>query len=170
MFSRMFIQYKTKRAGIKNMLFRKNISFGMAKKIGVLFTIEDVGKHNAAKKFINELKSENKEIEILAFLPKGRDNHEFLYNFFTKKDYSYFGKLNNDHALEFINTPFDLLFCLDFSANIFIQNILALSKAKCRVGNYSVTHQSQLELLVKPRAQKFELLNSDLLHYAKTFA
>ena len=163
------IQHKTKIIGKKNMPLRKNISFAMATTIGVLFTIEDIGKHTAVKNFVNDLKHENKEIDILAFLPKGKDNHEFLFKFFTGKDFDILGRVKNPHVEEFINKPFDFLFCLDFAANLFIKNVLARSKAKCRVGNYSDTNQSQLELLVKPRAKKFEMLNTDLLHYAKTF-
>jgi len=163
------LQQKTKSIGEKNRGLRMSSPFAFAKRIGIVFTIEDVSKHNAVKHFIQELKNENKEVETLAFLPKGNDNHEFLFKFFTSKDFDLLGRLKNPYALEFIELPFDFLFCLDFVPNVFVNHILAQSKAKCRVGNYTDANKKQLELLIKPRAKKYELLNTDLLHYVKTF-
>lgn len=167
MVNRFYLRYRTKKTNGKNLPARHSINYRDAREIGILFTTDDIQKHNAIKTFIENLENDHKNVQTLTFLPKGKDNIEFKFDFFTKKEFGYWGTLENQKAKDFISKPFDFLFFLDDNLNPFNSYVLANSNSKCRVGRLGNGFDEYFELMIKPKSRKFSDLIDDLLVYIK---
>lgn len=161
-----FLRYNTQSQLKKNKTLRSSTAFKKAIKVGVLFTIEDRAKHDAVKDFVKKLEAEGKSVTVLAFLPEKKENFEFLYNYFTVKDISFWGTLLSSDALQFSNTPFDFLYCLDETPNAMVLNVLARSKAQCRIGSYREGDETYYELMIENKNGIKGLLEGEL-RYSK---
>lgn len=125
----------------KNKSDRVSISYRKAATFGILFSVEDRFKHEAIKDFVRVLEHDGKKVSVISYLPEKKENFEFLFNFFTEKDISFWGNLRSHDALTFTEMPFDYLYCFDLQPNPYVLNLLARSHAKCRIGK----HWNQLE-------------------------
>ena len=152
MFKKRFLSLRTKTLLRKNSSLRESKSFKKASHVGIIFEIEGLEKHRAVKQFIKDLESEGKQVEVLTYLGKGKDNHEFLFDFVSQGDVSFWGNITNERALSFANKEFDYLFNFDNTRNQVIENILARSKARCRVGCYMEENQEFFEFMVQPES------------------
>jgi hypothetical protein len=132
----------------KNKAVRANIPYKQAASIGILFSVEDRMKHDAIKELIHKFEHDGKKVQVMSFLPSKKENYEFMFDFFTVKDVSFFGQISSSHAVTFSETPFDYLFCLDETPNPMILNLLARSKAKCRVGKYHEISTPYFEFMI----------------------
>jgi len=130
------LRYKTRSYLRKNKTLRASESYQNAVSIGVIFTVEDRQKHDQIKIFIRKLEQDGKKVKALAYLPADQENYEFLFDFFTYREISFWGDITAVSALEFADTPFDFLIYLDAKKNDLILNLVAKSKAKCRIGKY----------------------------------
>ena len=165
MFKNSILKYSIPRRNRKQSKLRNSIRFLEAKSIGVVFCSDSLEKHQYVKNLISEIEGLGKEVDVLTFLGKGKDNHEFLFNYFTKKDFSAWGKMENDHVKSFLSKDLDFLLCFDFDTNLYVKYILAYSKAKCRIGAFSDDSEQFLELMVKPNSKNIEDLVSTIKQY-----
>ncbi len=117
-------------------------------KVGILFEVEDLKKHEAIKQFAHQLEMEGKKVQVLSFLGKGKENFEFKYDFFTEKEVSFWGQFKDDNIIKFQNSPFDYLFNFDVEPNLFIKKILANSQATCRVGRHLPENEMYFEWMI----------------------
>lgn len=143
-----FLALRTRAQLKKNKANRVSLPFAEARHIGVLYTVEDKKKHDEIKDFIHRLEREGKKVRILTYLPENKDNFEFLFDFFTLKDISFWGNFTGSNVLTFCNESFDYLYYMDTKPNPILENILARSKAKCRIGKHFETTQSYFELMI----------------------
>jgi hypothetical protein len=143
-----FLKTRTANQLKKNKSVRKSTAYKQAETIGILFSVEDRKKHDEVKDFIHRLQQDGKKVQVLEFLPEKKENPEFMFDFFTIKDISFWGKIESTKTLKFTDTSFDYLFCLDTKLNPMITYILARSKSKCRVGKFSENSQSLFELMI----------------------
>lgn len=149
------------------------IGYNQAKSVGLLFTIEDLEKHKAIKKFIKILENEGKQVQVLTFLPSDKENHEFLFDFIAENDFNFWGKLSNETALRFIENKFDFLLHLDYTQTDFIDNILSKSQAKCRVGILKTDRNEEpkisfYEIIIHPDENETVENNlNEIHHYIK---
>ncbi len=165
------IQIKTRSYVKQKKKDRVTIGYDQAMHVGVIFTIEDEKKHEEVKKFVNDLLKEDKKVEVIAFLGKGKENHEFKFDFFTEKDFTFSGDIGGRQLITFTSKPFDYLICLDLKPNLYLENILARSKAKCRIGHYSGPGTSDFfELMISLNGQEPGLRNlyQQIFHYTKS--
>jgi len=123
--------------------------YQQAVSIGVIFTVEDKQKHESVKEFVHQLERDGKKVQVLEFLPEKKINHDFKFDFFTIKDVSFWGSIEAPNALKFADTPFDYIFCIDTESNPLILNLLAHSKAHCRIGKFSETESRFFELMIE---------------------
>jgi hypothetical protein len=144
-----FLDWRTKSALKKSSAVRATIPYSAAKQIGILFTVEDKLKHQQVKDFITKLQHDGKQVQVLEFLPKKKENPEFMFDFFTVEDLSFWGKINSTSAEKFQNTNFDYLFNIDTKVNPLIQYLLANCKANCRVGRYQPDASAYFELMIE---------------------
>lgn len=143
-----FLKYKTNLLVKKQKSTRASVPWSKALTAGIIFTVEDKQKHFAIKDFIKKLEHEGKHVQVLEYLPEKTENYEFKFDFFTDKDLSFWGNISSPSALQFADAPFDFLFYLDLQPNSMIMNILARSRAKCRVGKYWENGSTYLDFMV----------------------
>jgi hypothetical protein len=125
--------------------------YRQAQNIGIIFTVEDRQKHDLIKDMVKHFEQDGKKVRVLEFLPKKKENYEFLFDFFTIDNLNFWGKIESDQAAQFSSTPFDYLFCVDSQSNPLLLNLLAQSKARCRVGKYSETEHAFFELMIEEK-------------------
>lgn len=128
---------------------RKSVDYKAAWEIGILYSVEDLSKHEKVKTFIKVLEKDIKKVEVLTFLGKDKENLEFKFNFYTASDFSFWGELQSETVKKFIDKQFDFLLCLDLETNIYIDNILARCKANCRIGRFENNKKDFFELMIK---------------------
>lgn len=143
-----FLRYRTNAYLKHNKTLRASLPYQQAKTIGIIFTVEDKKKHDEVKELIKRLEAEGKQVKVISYLPKDKENYEFLFDFFTDKDLTFWGNITSDTANRFIETPFDFLFYLDTTANPLIMSLIARSKAKCRVGQFWESKEPYFELMI----------------------
>ena len=168
MFGKKFLSMRTKTTLKKNKIIRASTSFNDAKTIGIIFSADDKFKFDCIKQFKKDLENEGKMVVVLSYLGKGKENHEFLFDFFTARDISFWGRFTSTLVKNFIAQPFDFLFAVDIKSNIYTDNILACSQAKCRVGPFRENKSQFFELMININDSKpISALINDMYHFTK---
>lgn len=166
MFRLSFLQMRTNSALRKNKIPRVSIPYKLAKNIGIIFSVEDRQKHDDIKELIKNFEQDGKKVSILEFLPKKKDNYEFLFDFFTETELSFWGKIISEKAIQFSQTPFDYLLYIDSQSNPLILNLLAQSKAHCRVGCFHELESHFYELMIEHKGT-IKALMASMYKYTK---
>lgn len=154
-----FLKIRTNNQLKKNKSLRTNIPYKQALTVGVIFSVEDKQKHDLVKDFIHKLERDGKKVQVLEYLPNKKDNYEFMFDFFTINDVSFWGKIESEKTLKFSDTPFDYLFCLDAQQNPMLLYLLARSKSKCRVGKFNEDEKSFFELMIDSNGSTKSLID-----------
>jgi hypothetical protein len=165
MFKKTFLRWRTGNARKKNKSIRASLPYPQAMSIGVLFTVEDKAKHDEIKRLVKMFEAEGKKVQVLEFLPRKKENYDFLFDFFTVDELNFWGALQSVKALKFADTSFDYLFNPDREPNDLIDYLLARSKAHCRVGVYREDHTTDFELMIGPGNGKQQSLADDMHRY-----
>lgn len=160
MFKYRFLKWRTLSALKKNQGIRTSIPYRQAKNVGIIFSVEDRAKHDAVKDFIKQLELDEKKVTVLEFLPSKKENYEFLFDFFTVKDLTFWGKIDSIKADRFIESPFDYVFYVDSSPNPLIINLLARSKGHCRIGRFTESESSCFELMIQSNGSAKSLIDN----------
>jgi len=161
------LPWRTKRAIAENQVERSNISFREAQSIGVLFSSNGKRTFDAVNSFIQELTDEGKHVETLAFVTKNSDIPPSHIPYFAHSELSLFGQIKNPLAQKFAKKKFDYLLCLDLNSDIYIDHLIAISKAKMRVGAYLNDERNDLfELMIKLDGNS---ITEDLIREVKYF-
>lgn len=146
-----FLKLKTNGYLRKNHSLRTSLPYKQAMNIGVMFSVEDKTKHDEIKDFVKKLELDGKQVKVMSYLPKNKDNYEFMFDFFTDKDLSFWGTITSSVATHFSDTPFDFLYYLDTTPNPMILNLIARSKARCRVGKFWEKGQPFFEMMIESK-------------------
>ncbi len=149
-----------------NKALRRNLPYGQSLNVGIIFTVEDKPKHDLIKDFIKSLEQDGKKVKTLAFLPKDKENHQFLFDFFSEGDLSFWGNINSNSVASFKSKPFDFLFYLDMKPNPFIMNLIAQSEAKCRIGIYTAENKPFFEMMIE-NVNSIRALLDSMYKYAR---
>ena len=144
-----FLRMRTNSLLKQNKAPRTNVTYKDSQPIGIIFTVEDKNKHETVKDLIKKLESDGKQVQVIEFLPEAKENYEFKFDFFTEKELSLFGAITSHQANKFANTAFDFVFCLDAVPNPLVLHLLALSKARCRVGSSWEASRPFFELMIE---------------------
>ena len=163
-----FISLQVHRALRKPGTQRGSVSYSQANEVGILFSAGDMYKHDQVKKLVKLLENDGKRVEVLSFLDKNQDNHEFKFDFFREEDVNFWGQFISEMVERFINKPFDYLFHLDLEPNQHIEHVLAKSRAKCRIGAFHDKKSSFYEMMVKPEQSSINELINQLYHYTRS--
>lgn len=161
-----FLRWRTNSALRKNRSPRASTPWRKSNLVGIIFSVEDRQKHDDIKEFVKALELEGKTVKVLEFLPKKKENYEFLYDFFTIQDLSFWGKIDNEAARKFMDTPFDYLFYIDETPNPLVLNLLAQSRAHCRVGRYNEGFEPFFELMINAQGTAKGLIDN-MFKYTK---
>jgi len=155
-----FLKKRTNALLRNNNTPRTNVPYKKAQQIGIIFSVEDKGKHENVKELIKKFEQDGKKVTVIQFLPENKDNYEFRFDFFTENDLSFLGKITSTGALKFADMPFDFLYYLDVIPNPMILYLLALSKAKCRVGKSWNDGRSSFEFMVESDANNKVMIDT----------
>jgi hypothetical protein len=161
-----FLKYKTESFLKRNKSLRANIPYKQTRTVGIIFTVEDKAKHSDIKDLIKRLEQDGKKVTVISYLPKDKANYEFLFDFFTDKDLSFWGNITSSVASRFADEPFDILYYLDTDPNPLILNLIAKSKAHLRVGKYWQNSQPFFELMIESE-QGTKSLIEQMLKYTR---
>src|SRR6201990_1998216 len=123
MFKMSFLKMRTSTALRKMSAKRASTPYKAAENIGIIFSVEDRSKHDNIKDLIKKLETDGKKVTVLEFLPKKKENYEFLFDFFTLDDLSFWGNITSEKAMKFSNTAFDYLFYIDSQLNPLVLNL-----------------------------------------------
>lgn len=167
MLTEKFLQYRTKSWVKKNHTVRANGAYDKAESVGIIFTIYDLKKHETVKKFINRLKNDDKKVEVLAYLPKETQNFEFLFDFFTEKDLNFWGSFTSEAVTKFVKKPYDYLFNIDDVSINIVNNVMAMSNAKCRIGKLMDGNENYCEMMVQSPKGTTDSLIDEMYKYTK---
>ncbi len=149
MFKMSFLKMRTASALKKNTTRRASTPYKQAETFGIIFSVEDRQKHDLVKDLVKRLEQDGKKVQVLEFLPKKKENYEFLFDFFTIEDLNFWGNITSERAVKFLNTAFDYLFYIDSQSNPLVLNVLARCKALCRVGPYNEFESPYYELMIE---------------------
>jgi hypothetical protein len=159
-----FLKYKTQSYLRHNKTPRSSEAYKKAVSVGVIFTVEDRQKHDQIKNLIRKLEHDGKQVKALAYLPPNQENYEFLFDFFTYREISFWGTITASSALTFTDTAFDFLLYLDAIPNELILNLIAKSKAKCRVGKFWTEGEPFFEMMIESKGDSKALID-DVYRY-----
>src|SRR5687767_15509033 len=95
-----FLKYKTNSLIRRNKAIRQSLPYAQALSVGIIFSVEDKAKHDEIKEFVRHLEHDGKKVKVISFLPNNKDNYEFMFDFFTEKDLSFWGNIESSTAIE----------------------------------------------------------------------
>ena len=158
MLSKYFLSFRTASFLKSKLIIRSANGFSDALRIGVLYTYSN--KHNTGlvKQIIEKLKNEGKKVETVTFIEKMEEADINKFPFFN---------LTKPIVNNFIEIPFDYLLNLDLNTNIATQNILARSKAKCRVGPFEEGKSDYFEMMIDHKENDYEKYLDQVYYYIK---
>ncbi|MDN5212130.1 hypothetical protein QQ020_08710 [Fulvivirgaceae bacterium BMA12] len=166
--SNKLLERNTNKVIKKGIIRRGSVSYPEAESIGILFSVVDREKHSLVKKFIKSLEKDKKKVDVLCLLGEGKENYDFIFDYFTTRDFSLFGHAISSSILLFVQKKFDYLIVLDTESNIYTDNILAKSNAKCRIGIYHNDKDPFYELMIKTKdGNSVEEFIDQVYHYLK---
>lgn len=167
MLTNKFLQYRTNSWLKKNHTIRANGAYAKAENVGIIFTIYDLKKHETVKEFIKILKNDDKKVDVLAYLPNEGQNFEFLFDFFTDKDLNFWGNFTSEAVNKFVKQPYDYLFNLDDQNAGIVENVMAMSNAKCRIGKLIDGNEKYCEMMVQSPNGTTSSLIKEMYKYTK---
>ena len=141
-----------------------------ARRIGILYTLDDVPDYDRVSDFVTLLQGSHKEVKALGFVKNKNLIQRFLpkisYDFFSKRDLTWFYKPIHSQVKDFIEKEFDLLIDLSLHDNFPLKYISGLSKALLRVGKFSEENSEYYDLMIdmKPTMTSEEYLGQ-IQHY-----
>lgn len=144
---------------------RRTVNYQNAERVGVLTTLQEYEKQQVIDEFVDRLVADQKEVEVLCYDRRRTRSKIFGYVQFSDRDISMFGSIRADYVLDFIHRDFDYLFHLDTESDVILDKILALSRAKCRVGRDLPEHHDFYELMVN--ADSLDDMQEMIFHYVK---
>jgi len=166
LFRNRFLHLRTNSALKSNKSLRTSIPYQQALSVGIIFSVEDKQKHEEIKDFIKQLQQDGKKVTVLEFLPNKKENYEFMFDFFTVKDLSFWGEVTSPGVHKFTDMPFDYLYCIDNASNPLVLHLLAKSKARCRIGKFSEQGHPFFELMIEQNGSVKNLIDS-MYKYSK---
>lgn len=123
-----------------------------AKRIGILYTLNDVPDYEWVSDFVTQLQGEQKEVRALGFVKNKNLIERFLpkisYDFFSRKDLTWFYKPIHQKVRDFIEKEFDILIDLSLGDNFPLKYISGLSNALLKVGKYSEENTEYYDFMI----------------------
>jgi hypothetical protein len=149
---------------------RKLSNLASSRKIGILYTLNDVPDYDIVAEFVTRLQHDKKEVKALGFVRNKILVSRFLpklaFDFFSGKDVSFFFRPTSPKVKDFMDQEFDLLLDLSLSENIPLKFIAGLSAAHCRVGMFTEEDFHCYDLMIDiPKGMGITDYISHITHY-----
>jgi hypothetical protein len=145
-------RYYFKKDLAKSIRNRTLINLRDARKIGILYSLDDVTDYDVVSEFVTRLQHDHKEVKALGFVKNKNLVSRFLpklsYDFFSAKDVNLFYKPVDSKVRDFINREFDVLIDLSMKETLPLLYIAGCSMAQCRVGKFSEDNTACYDLMI----------------------
>ena len=131
---------------------RKITNLKEARKIGILYNLDDVPDYEIIAEFVAQLQHDHKEVKALGFVRNKILISRFLpklsFDFFSVRDLTWFYKPVHSKVKDFIEKEFDILLDLSLKDTLPFKFISALSLAHCRVGRFSESNRDCYDIML----------------------
>ena len=131
---------------------RRIVNLHDARRIGVLYTLDDIPDYDTVCDFVTKLQHDHKEVKALGFVKNKNLVSRFLpklsYDFFSKKDVNWFHIPVHPKVKDFIQQPFDILIDLSLKEILPLKYIAGHSMAHCRVGRFTDDNTCCYDLMI----------------------
>jgi len=131
---------------------RTLINLRDARRIGILYSLDEVSDYDVVSEFVTRLQHDHKEVKALGFVKNKNLVSRFLpklsYDFFSAKDVNMFYKPVDAKVKDFISREFDLLIDLSLKETLPLQYIAGCSLAQCRVGKFTEENSACYDLMI----------------------
>lgn len=148
---------------------KKFINFQNARTVGLLFDASDPDVYDLVKKYIKYLKEAKKKVKAIGYFnTKTLPSVEYVtvdYDFFTKKDLTWYGKPTHNLVKNFIQEEYDILINFSLEGSFPLQYIAAMSKAKFKIGRAGDNDEVYDMLLEQPEDKDFKFFMRQVDHY-----
>lgn len=165
MIRKILLKIKTALELKKNDAIRVSDAYKEAKHIGLLFSLDEHRPKEVLDDLITKFESDQKLVSTMTFVPIAAKLPDPGYAYFNEKDLNAKGNWSKESVSQFRKEPFDFLVSLDWNQNKYTQNILAGSKAKCRVGRYEEGKDQYFEMMINPNDDKYAKYIEQVYHY-----
>lgn len=130
---------------------RNVVNYQHVNQLGILFHLGDDVDPEPLGQFIKKLEQDHKKLKLLTYLETTHSHpYKFYIDFFRKEDVPWTGKLEDIPKIrQFLDTPFDYLFCVESEPQPVFHVLLKNSKANCRVGLYDENRTNLFEMMVQ---------------------
>lgn len=138
---------------------KKGSNLRIANRVGVLFQAEDESNYKVVRQYVRFLKEEGiKNVMVLGFID-GKENPFFLpskleFDYFNRKDLNLFRIPQGTVVRNFIEVEYDILIDLTEGTQLPLTYILALSRARLKVGRHLDAHEPYLDLMIQSDPSK----------------
>lgn len=123
------------------------VAYAAAKDVGVLFWDDETGQAHL-NRFVERLAKDGKRVRALTYFEHPHSNpYQFKFDYFTRKEISPWGQIRNEKVSQFMDFPFDYLFCVtrhDFPP---FDHILLQCRAKFRIGFHRPAKEDTLDFM-----------------------
>ena len=162
MFKKIGIKIRTKKASKKRIVINTELD---RKSVGII-TSTDEDQQSVIEDFVTSLTKKGYQAHVLTFSPNKLK--ESIERHFDIKSFDWKGKILSPSLKDFTKTPFDFLFSINTLSNLPIENILALSNAKIRVGANIDDCNKNLDFVVnmQPQSSSKDLI-TNILEYTE---
>ncbi len=169
MLGKTMIKYHTRSALKKNASVRQNVSFPEATTVGIIHTYQDSKSLEEIYSFFDLLENQGKKVKVVVLKDKKDSIKIPEFDLIDVQQLNNIGKWSNDKVPQFFETRFDYVFHLDLEGSKLTDNILANSKAKCRVGKFQQEKEQFYELMVRPENDNLQKLIEQIYQLIKRF-
>lgn len=146
----------------KNKREVKACNINSAKTIGVLFNATHQISFEIVKEMVKNLSVKKNKIDVLGYVDSKNLIDHYLYRkgfeFFTHKQLNWYYKPVEETVDSFIKKKFDILIDLSLDDPYPIQYIIALSKARFKVGRYTEGNE-YLDMMIDIEKEKEAMKN-----------
>ena len=147
---------------------RTPLSLEKAKTIGILFDATDSENNDKVVAFAQDLKKQNKEIQLLGYVNKRDPYQKYPFPFLSMKETTWYGKPGGGTAGYFMRSSFDLLINFCTATCLPLDYISAISPSKFRVGFNATADISDYDLILISKENKnISNLISNLVNYLR---
>lgn len=123
------------------------LPYSQTSTFGLLYCYENSAKEEALLQWIQELKSDQKEVHVLCVQCDAQPAQSDFPTL-TMADMNVVGKIQAEVLDQFLERSYDYFVHLDFEANEVIDMIVRKTKAQCKIGFYSELHQKNYDLMI----------------------
>jgi len=144
-------------------------NFENSQVIGVVFKTDTQGDFEIVKKFLHFLTEQNNKVVALCYVDYKRvPDYYFLrkgFNFFSRKDLSFFFLPKTSFIYDFIEKSFDMLIDLSIDKSFPLFFISSLSKAKFKIGKLQEGYNCFDVMIDTSRENTVQSLIEQIKHY-----